>query len=77
MLDLIGDLGGVIEVLAISFGILLVPMSKHLFILRATKKLFLAKTDDDSLFLKKVSKHNHEHHHHNDCSVRQEIFKTH
>ena len=53
LLDLLGDLGGVTEVLAIGFGLCLLPVSEHLFILGATKQLFLANTEDDSLFLEK------------------------
>ena len=46
-----GDLGGVIEVLLIVFNIIFLPMSEHSFNLKAIKKLFLARTKDDALFV--------------------------
>ena len=50
MLDLLGDLGGVTEVLMIVFGIILFPISEHSFYLHAARLLFLGKTEDESLF---------------------------
>lgn len=47
LIDLLGDLGGVTEVLAIGFGFLLLPLAEHLFVLDATKHLFMVKTKDD------------------------------
>ena len=55
-LDLLGDLGGVTEVIMIVFGIFLFPISKHSFIIKATKKLFMARTKDVLLFPIKNSK---------------------
>ena len=46
MVDLIGDLGGVMEVFLFIFGIVLYPISKMSFILKATKMLFHARTSD-------------------------------
>ena len=54
LLDLFGELGGVIEIFIISFGVVLYPISKHSFILNATKILFKAKTTEKNLF--KISK---------------------
>ena len=48
--DLLGDLGGVTEIILLVFGFFLLPISKHSFILKATKKLFLARTKRDDLF---------------------------
>ena len=44
-LDLIGDLGGVMEVFSVFFGLFLLPISKFAFILNATKILFHARTN--------------------------------
>ena len=49
-LDLLGDLGGVTEVIMIAFGIFLFPVSRHSFTIKATKKLFMARTRDQKLF---------------------------
>ena len=46
LFDLVGDLGGVIEVLIITLGILLYPISEHSFLLSASKLLFKARTND-------------------------------
>ena len=50
MLDLLGDLGGVVEVLIFVFGIFIFPISEHGFILAALNKLFIARTTTQSLF---------------------------
>lgn len=49
-IDLLGDLGGVIEIIMISFGFIFFPISQHSYNLEATKRLFLANTSDDNLF---------------------------
>lgn len=50
-LDLLGDLGGVTEVIMIVFGFLIYPISEHSFTLKAAKKMFLARTTDETLFV--------------------------
>ena len=52
-MDLIGDLGGVLEVIMVGFGLILYPVSEHSYILTALNKLFLVKTSSPSLFKKK------------------------
>jgi hypothetical protein len=52
IMDLIGDIGGVLEVFITIFGILLFPVSEHSFVMKALEKLFLARTLDDSMFVK-------------------------
>lgn len=52
ILDLLGDLGGVTEVLALCFGFMLFPLSEFFFVLDATKQIFMAKTKNDKMFLK-------------------------
>ena len=49
-LDFLGDLGGVTEVIMLTFGFFLLPLSEHSFIVEATKKLYLAKTTNEKLF---------------------------
>lgn len=51
-LDLLGDLGGVTEVIMIFFGFILTSVSEHSFYLTATSKLFFARTSDSTIFLK-------------------------
>ena len=50
MFDLLGDLGGVTQVITIVFGIIFYPMSEHNFIIDATSRLFMARTKDAYLF---------------------------
>lgn len=50
LFDLLGDLGGVTEVIMIVFGFFLNPISEHKFNLIAAKRLFLAHTHDDKFF---------------------------
>ena len=45
-LDLLGRLGGVTNVMMILFGSFLFPISKHSFVLKAAKKMFIARTKD-------------------------------
>lgn len=51
-LDLLGDLGGLTEVFMVSFGFFLYPISEHSYHVQAIKRLFMARTKDDDLFLK-------------------------
>ena len=64
MFDLIGDLGGVAEVIILCFNFLILPISEHSFILQAAKKLFYARTKDTGLLEKcdEVLCENENHH---------------
>jgi hypothetical protein len=53
LLDFIGDLGGVFEILVSFFSFFIMPISEHSFILKALSKLFLARTSDAKLFVKR------------------------
>ena len=79
ILGLLGDLGGVTEVIMICFGFFLYPIAEHSFTLKATSKLFMARTADDNLFSKKVGKYTDElkmpSSAKNDENVMQEIRK--
>ena len=47
ILDLFGDLGGLIESTSLVFGFIFFPISKHSFFMKAIKKLFYANTIND------------------------------
>ena len=49
LFDLLGDLGGVTEVIMIVFGFFLFPISEHSFVMDAAKKFFMARTSDEQL----------------------------
>jgi hypothetical protein len=48
--DLLGKLGGITNVMMLLFGFFLFTVSEHSFILKASKKLFIARTKDKNLF---------------------------
>ena len=50
--DLLGDLGGVTEVLILMFYLFITPLSEHSFTMKALSQLFLARTTDSDLFAK-------------------------
>lgn len=64
MIDLLGDLGGVLEVIMVFTGAVLMPISEHHYILKAAKRMFMARTRDPTLFQK-----------HNDGDCNQENNK--
>jgi hypothetical protein len=50
LLDLLGDLGGVLEVFMLVFGLIAFPISEFSFVMKAISILFLARTKDNDLF---------------------------
>jgi len=50
LFDLVGDLGGVFELLITTGGVFLMHVSQHSFTLSAIKKLYLVKSTDSQLF---------------------------
>ena len=58
-LDLLGDLGGVTEIILLIFGGLLFPISYHSYITKAINRLYFAQTNNAKIFTypaqKKVS----------------------
>jgi len=50
-LDFLGDIGGVFEIIVVTFSFLLLPISRHSFILSATKDMYLAKTKEEGMFV--------------------------
>lgn len=53
IIDLMGDLGGVMEIVMVAFGIFMYGISEHSFYTRAIKKFYKVKTSDNKLFLTK------------------------
>ena len=53
VLDLLGDLGGVSSIFIMLLGIFIFPISHQAFYLRMMKQLFVARTSDKDLFVKK------------------------
>ena len=53
---MLGELGGIIEIFAILFGLILNPISKQMFVQVATRLLFKARTKDTFLFQKTKKK---------------------
>lgn len=51
--DLLGDLGGVLEMVLVFFGFFINPVAEHSFIFKATNKLYLARTNTPGVFLEK------------------------
>ena len=52
IMDLIGDLGGVMEIITTLCGIFIFPISEHSFTLKALESLYLGRTKDKKLFKK-------------------------
>jgi hypothetical protein len=48
-LDLVGDLGGVMEIFTLALGIFIFPLSEFSFLLKAISILYLARTEDQGL----------------------------
>ena len=49
-IDLLGDLGGVLEIVLLVFGLFLSPISEYSFNIKAIQKLYKAKTNEPSMF---------------------------
>ena len=47
---LLGDLGGVTEVIMLTMGMLLFPISESSYNMMSTKRMFIARTKNDELF---------------------------
>ena len=55
LIDLLGDLGGVLEILVMICGVFLFPVSEFKFILKAFELLYIAKSSDSNLFKDKTN----------------------
>ena len=49
VVSLIGDLGGVLEIMVTLFGVFILPISNHSFVMKAFEKLYLVRTEDKGL----------------------------
>ena len=52
VIDALGQLGGLMSVLMATCRAFMFPISRHMYYWNAIKRLFLARTSDDTLFLK-------------------------
>jgi hypothetical protein len=50
LFDLLGDLGGVTDILVFVVGALIFPFAEHHFIMRYLQKMFLIQTTEKHLF---------------------------
>ena len=50
ILDLFGDVGGILDIFILLFGIFIFPYSEHSFKLSSAREFFMAKTRDNALF---------------------------
>jgi len=48
---MLGELGGVLEVISAALGIIIFPISKFSFYIKALSKLYIVRTDDPNLML--------------------------
>ena len=55
-MDLLGDLGGVVEIVLLSFGFFINSISEHSFYTNSISKLYMANTKDEKLFGAKIKK---------------------
>lgn len=50
--DVMSEFGGILKVLQLTFGVLIYPISRFLFLLVMIKRLYFAKTKEEQVFLK-------------------------
>jgi hypothetical protein len=53
LLDLMSDLGGVMELFLLIVGYFIAPVSEHSFIMKAIRMVYMAKTKDTKIFCDK------------------------
>ena len=51
LIDCLGDLGGLIEIIMFISALIMTPISFHSYIIKAISKLYTARTKDDKVFL--------------------------
>lgn len=51
LLDVMGDIGGILEISMLLFGFFIFPISEHSFFLTAARLQFFARTKNTSLFI--------------------------
>ena len=55
-MDLLGDLGGVLEIVLLSFGLFINSISAHSFYTNSISMLYMVNTKDEKLFGSKIKK---------------------
>jgi hypothetical protein len=50
LINLLGDMGGVASVIELILGVILLPISAHSFVIKAARKLFLARINESDFF---------------------------
>ena len=60
LLDLFGDLGGVLEIFFAIFAVFIEPISEHSYVLTAISRLFYARTTVQNLFQHRVKSRNYQ-----------------
>jgi len=58
LMDLLGDLGGVVEIVTLVFGCFIYNISEHSFYTNSISKLYMANTKEEGMFGKKIKKIN-------------------
>ena len=53
-MNLLGALGGITNVIMILFNGTIKPINEHSYVLKAAKKLYLARSKDEDLFVKET-----------------------
>ena len=56
LLHVIGDLGGVFELIKSVLGFFFFPIATHSFILKAIEVLYFSKSTDSSIFVSRIGK---------------------
>ena len=54
-MDILGNFGGLMEIVMICCGMIFLPIAEHNYILNAARKLFFARCVEDDIF---IPKHN-------------------
>lgn len=54
IINLLADVGGVLEILVVTFAFFLNSISQHSFYTNSISKLYMAETKDENLFRKKI-----------------------
>ena len=49
-MEMVGDVGGMVGVFTSIFGLLIFPISEHLFLINLISDLFVARTNDQNIF---------------------------
>lgn len=52
LIDALGDIGGIFQIVLIVFGCIFLPISRHSFYLRASRFMFFARSRDTNMFVK-------------------------